>query len=583
MAIAVHVTHEAIHKVGGIGAVLAGLVTAAPYREATERSILVGPLVDRHRAAPLGVHGTVLYDNWNDTWSESVGARLFEVEKRFGVRLVYGRRKFSCPDGSTVEPEVLLVDVEGSVPHGVDEFKYQLFHRFGLTSDRFDGHWEFEQYVRLAGPAYDGVMALLAGRGETPVHIIAHEFMGLPTALKAKLADDAGVFTVFYAHEVSTARRLVEEGPGGDIAFYGALRASVGSDVYVEDVFGPQDGYFKHALVRQAWRCDALLAVGDLVVDELRFLGPEFVTRDIDRVYNGVPVGDSIDIVEREASRGRLAGVAEGLLGWRPDLVFTHVGRMVPSKGLWRDLLVLEALEPFLMEKNLRAVHIVLATESGPRLASSIEQMRREYDWPLVHREGYPDLTPGEIGFDLEVRAFNARARQSCTLFINQFGFDNQSTGGAVGEDVSFADLRCGSDAEFGMSTYEPFGIAQIEPLAFGALSVISDACGCLGYLQQVQAGGKAPVFLRGDFTKGEAAPKEAAEWLAFDARQRRHLERQCSVELGHALAAALPADVEARAERLQAGYCAAAAMSWDRVIEMQYLPAMARMEQRRC
>ena len=63
MTVTVHVTHEAVHKVGGIGAVLTGLVTAAPYREATERTLLAGPLFDRHRVAPLGPDGTVLYDN----------------------------------------------------------------------------------------------------------------------------------------------------------------------------------------------------------------------------------------------------------------------------------------------------------------------------------------------------------------------------------------------------------------------------------------------------------------------------------------------------------------------------------------
>ena len=60
----VHVTHEAVRKVGGIGAVLQGLVTAKTYRAAVDRIILVGPLVDRHRRDPLGPEGIILYDNW---------------------------------------------------------------------------------------------------------------------------------------------------------------------------------------------------------------------------------------------------------------------------------------------------------------------------------------------------------------------------------------------------------------------------------------------------------------------------------------------------------------------------------------
>jgi hypothetical protein len=40
----VHITHEAVSKVGGIGAVLDGLFTSSAYLEAVGRSILVSPL-----------------------------------------------------------------------------------------------------------------------------------------------------------------------------------------------------------------------------------------------------------------------------------------------------------------------------------------------------------------------------------------------------------------------------------------------------------------------------------------------------------------------------------------------------------
>jgi hypothetical protein len=40
----VHVTHEIVGKIGGIGAVLQGLFTCNSYLEAVGRSILVGPL-----------------------------------------------------------------------------------------------------------------------------------------------------------------------------------------------------------------------------------------------------------------------------------------------------------------------------------------------------------------------------------------------------------------------------------------------------------------------------------------------------------------------------------------------------------
>ena len=43
MQTVVHVTHEAIQKIGGIGAVLHGLLTSKVYLEQVPRNILVGP------------------------------------------------------------------------------------------------------------------------------------------------------------------------------------------------------------------------------------------------------------------------------------------------------------------------------------------------------------------------------------------------------------------------------------------------------------------------------------------------------------------------------------------------------------
>ena len=43
MQTVVHVTHEAIQKIGGIGAVLQGLLTSKEYLAGTTRNILVGP------------------------------------------------------------------------------------------------------------------------------------------------------------------------------------------------------------------------------------------------------------------------------------------------------------------------------------------------------------------------------------------------------------------------------------------------------------------------------------------------------------------------------------------------------------
>jgi hypothetical protein len=567
----VHVTHEAIHASGGISSVLRGLITARAYARRINRTLLLGPLADPHSPEPLGPGGSIVYDQGRGIWSAEVGPALSQVELRWGVRLVYGWRRMAAPAGP-VGVEVLLADV-GHPPHGLGDFKYHLNQQFGLDSRRYEGNWEYEQYLRLAEPGLDGVRALL-GEEQYPCFLIAHEFMGLGAAYKVLLEGDRRFAAVFYAHEVATARLITESHPGHDVMFYNVLRAARREGVYLDEVFGPQDGYFKHALIRPAWRCHGVFAVGDWVVEELRFLGPEFAHRQLDLVYNGVPAAP-MGLEQKTRARARLQEYAQGLLGWTPDLVFTHVARLVTSKGLWRDLLVLEELDPLLVRQGRSAIFLVLATEGHRRDAGSVARMAGEYGWPLVHREGYPDLNGRELDFDLLVRAFNARSRAVKVLFVNQFGWDQASCGPAMSPQMSFADLRQGSDAEFGLSIYEPFGIAQVEPLSFGALSVVSEVCGCVGF---VEGAGTAPAaFIKGEYTRLDQ-PLDWRGALALGAEERRGAELRTAGELAVALAAGLPAGPQASARLLEEGYRTAGRMSWERVVEEYLLPALKRI-----
>lgn len=568
MATLVHVTHEAVQQAGGIGTVLRGLITARSYQRHCQRTILLGPLTNPDSTQPLGPDGEILYDASRSIRAADVADQLSAVEREFGVRLVYGRRSLT-QDGRRASPEVLLVDVSRP-PERLNEFKRDLFLQFGLESHRYEQHWEYEQYIRLAEPGFAAVRALV---GDAPFLLLAHEFMGLGTAFKA-LMSDAACKTLFYAHEVATVRPLVEERPGRDIAFYNALRQARANGQYIDELFGPQDGYFKHALVSQAWRLDAVLAVGDWVEEELRFLGPEFAARPIDLVYNGVPAAE-LSAAEREGARKKVQASGSSLLGWTPDLIFTHVARLVESKGLWRDLLVLEHLDHHLWERGQRALFIALATETGRRDPEDVQRMAT-YGWPLVHREGGSDLSSGELKFDLLVRAFNARTRAVKALFVNQFGWDQQSCA-FLPANAEFADLRRGSDAEFGQSIYEPFGISQVECLSAGTISVVSDVCGCRGFVRQTADEAGLDGFIEGAYTQLDAADHADQP---IGARERTQAEAVQSQVVASALASQLSTGATGRKKLLAEGYAAAQKMSWERVAEAMLLPVLRRLEQ---
>ena len=159
-----------------------------------------------------------------------------------------------------------------------------LYERFGIRSDLYHT-WEYEQYVRLAAPALAAAHAMGAA-DKGPAIILAHEFMGMPTALLAIATGDRAFRTVFYAHEVATMRRIVEGHPGHDTMFYNVLAQAMAKGKFVEDVFGLQAPFFKHSLVSAARFCDAILCVGDHTLSEMKFMGADFADKNLRLAYN---------------------------------------------------------------------------------------------------------------------------------------------------------------------------------------------------------------------------------------------------------------------------------------------------------
>lgn len=577
----VHVTHEAVGKIGGIGAVLQGFFTCKSYLEAVDRSILVGPLFTTEGSVfeRLGEDGEVLYSSVDGFLNPGYAPAFRKIESFYNTGIVYGRRTFTDEEtGVRSSPEVLLIDVKHMDKTVVDEFKRRLYEEFGIRSDLFENLWEYEQYVRLAPAAIAALKAIDAATDSTV--IISHEFMGMPTALAGILEPHCEFGTIFYAHEVAPMRRIVEEHPGHDTMFYNVMKRAHDQKLYVNDVFGNQSNYFKHSLVEASKYCDHIYAVGDYVADELRFLAPEFETTNIDIVYNGIPAYE-ISVGEKLASKAKLQQYCENLLGYRPDYVFTHVTRLVQSKGLWRDLRVLYTIEKEFRTQGKTGVLLLLSTEVSQRRSSDIRRMESLYNWPVAHREGQPDLSGGEANFYIQVQEFNAVSRNIKIIFINQFGFTRKHCGERMPEDMEFLDIRKGSDVEFGQSIYEPFGIAQLEPLTFGGICVVSSVCGCLGFLHDVTGGEGVKNVIVADYTHlREQNYADIEDMLQINQPVRDQIEAIESEKVAMQICSRLTKDKGEIAEMIRVGYQLAKNMSWDVVVKNYLLRSLQKTPQ---
>ena len=125
--ILIHSTHEAGFKLGGIGAVLDGLLSSPSYLAQVDRTLLVGPMHTRDRVEMERLFGArnglqVTYFATGNLYGKdcppALAAQLSAIEGRWGVRLLYGRRAFG-----SAHHEILLVDPHGRAAREVEQFQ----------------------------------------------------------------------------------------------------------------------------------------------------------------------------------------------------------------------------------------------------------------------------------------------------------------------------------------------------------------------------------------------------------------------------------------------------------------------------
>jgi len=567
----VHVTHETVHKIGGIGEVLNGFFTSQSYIDYEGRTIVTGPIFDLNVPVSkrMGDNGTVLYSSFDGVANTKYASAFEELERIYHTHIVYGTKTF-IDEQTKIEstPEIVLIDVSRMHEGPVNDFKRILFEKYGIESNRYEHIWEYEQYIRLAPVVLSILKAIDAANDDTT--IVAHEFMGMPAAL-AGLADPYYDFkTVFYAHEVAPVRRIVEEIPGCDAQFYNAMFTGRVDGTCLADTFGDQSDYFKEPLVKASRHCHAICAVGDYAAEELMYLAPGFNNTEIDVVYNGIP-SYKTELTDKLDSKRKLQKYCNNLLNFEPDYIFTHVTRLVRSKGLWRDIEILAELDKKFVEADKTGVYFLLSTEVAQRDPDYIRAMERGYGWPVAHKEGWPDMSGGETNFNTLVQRFNAQSRNIKAVFINQFGFNRSLCGDRMPEDMCITDIRRGTDVEFGLSIYEPFGISHLEPLTYGGICIVTNTCGCAGFVDKTAPPQGNNNVVIADYTDFKLLPEDLK---LIDSYALREIEQKLALTLSEKIWSKLPADEAQVTELIEHGYEMAKQMSWQTVLDRFVIPA---------
>ena len=126
-------------------------------------------------------------------------------------------------------------------------------------------------------------------------------------------------------------------------------------------------------------------------------------------------------------------------------------------------------------------------------------------------------------------------------------------------------------------SIYEPFGIAQVEPISFGGLCVFTSLCGCAGFVRHA-AGGETENAMAVDYTvSAEIKAERIDEFLHMDRKTRDLVESAVAGGIADEIFRRLPRKPVHFEANLQQGYALARRMSWEVVARDYVLPGIDR------
>ncbi len=215
----VHMSHEAGVHVGGVGAVLDGLLGTQAYGAGVARTLLAGPLpradagaMDRLTDPNNGVQ--IAYSSLHGIYQgvdNDRRAAYAQIEHMYGVTLLYGTRR-----SGRQTSELILIDAGQADPDQLNQFKFDLWASFGLDSARHDGSAEYNLYLALARPLLAAIQATLAPMSTPDGAGAATTVPGWPrVAGAAPAARRADRRTRAVAHDFLRPRNGHRPPPGG--------------------------------------------------------------------------------------------------------------------------------------------------------------------------------------------------------------------------------------------------------------------------------------------------------------------------------------------------------------------------------
>jgi len=406
---------------------------------------------------------------------EDIHHSFGKIESEFNVKIFYGEKK---------EDNLLylFIDTENIYLHKVNSFKGRIYEKFYIESDKFEKINDYEKIVEFAEPAVKCI-ELLSKNIECPSPIVfSHEVFGIPAIMNAKM-NNVNIRACFLSYEVHAIRDIVCSHPGHDVAFYNILRHAKNQGKSLEEVFGDRSYIYQFELMRNLYLFDYIFTIGGMLKEELAFIDKKIDKKKIFPVFRGIELDFKALASRKEEDRNTIRKVFSQKIDFDADMIFLHTTRLSISKGIWRDFRVLEVLDEKI-DKN--CIFVILGSSAGVHKdIDGLKKISDDYNWPVNHKGGFPDLIDYETEVWWMVNEFNKNSKRIKVLFVNQPGINKEIFNWPDGFEIS--NVLNGADLVFGQSIYEPYGVSQAEAALMNNVVLASSQSGFIAQFKDFE------------------------------------------------------------------------------------------------
>lgn len=466
----VQLSHEPRSPRGGINIAIRGLLSSKPVLRTFSSVLRIGPAEWPNSEGHIAFRRPVV--QLKAAFEYVVGSAVESLERSVRRRLAYIAS--SCDLQFAIETEteapfdttVLVIRLleEPCSPTNLSRANAtrEVLNRLGIPVPALPDRPPFDDNILMglliAKPAFRAADLLLTSRGHARQALFCgHEYFSLPFLYLAQEESRSPYRTAAYLSQNHAVTELIDadmESGGTGVERYRDLDNGPTALAGIER-------HPSYGLLGAVSRLDCVAAVSPSVVRELRAMHPCLQRARIDVVPHGIdPCLERFN--KARAKQTLLSQLSNARIAplTNDPLLLLKIARPDKCKALRRDLWFLMEFDRLLRKDGRRALYLIVTY------------------WPEDTRTRPHKRIASRDSFLVAVEQARSTLENTDIVLVEEFDFPT-----SLG--LSRTELLQATDVTLALSSYESFGIAAIEGIPYGAVTVISSTTGSCAWMCQ--------------------------------------------------------------------------------------------------